>query len=208
MTLIYCIENKGIARRLRILFILAFSILSQPIEAQEKLEREYRIAAEHVPEKAKSFIKATYLNAKAKWYREEGLSGFTLEAKLKWKGQRHSVEFDTLGNLQDIEIGIKFEEVEDIARKQIETHLQTNFQHYRIVKTQVQLKGSSAQLQRIVGNQTRETTEELIINYELIIKAKSSEDKINSFYEILVNKQGEVIKLSKIVERAVNHLIF
>jgi len=40
------------------------------------------------------------------------------------------------------------------------------------------------------------------------VKARSSQDKISSFYEILVNKQGEVIKLSKIVERAVNHLIF
>lgn len=208
MILISYLNDKSRLFVSTLLFFLLFLLFYQETMGQEKLEREYRISVNNVPEKAKDFVENTYPNAKVKWYKEESFSGFSVEAKMKWKGQLHSVEFDTLGNLQDIEIGIDFNDISSAVQEQVHIYLKANFQHYKINKTQLQLKGSAAQLQRIITNENRAQLEKFAVNYELVVRGRHHDDSIVHFYELLVNRKGAVINRSKIVERAVNHLIF
>ncbi|WP_134090477.1 hypothetical protein [Olivibacter sp. XZL3] len=208
MILISYLNDRSTRFVSTLLFFLLFCLPYVETKGQEKLEREYRISVDKVPEKAKDFVKNTYSNTKVKWYKEESFSGFSVEAKMKWKGQLHSVEFDTLGNLQDVEVAIDFNDISKANQERVHAYLKANFQHYKISKTQLQLKGPPAQLQRIITNENQAQLEKFAINYELVVKGRHHEDNIVHFYELLVDRKGAVINRSKIVERAVNHLIF
>lgn len=188
-----------------VLLIVCFS--NNEVYAQEKMEKEYGIKESIVPQKAHAFVHATYAGAKIKWYKEENLNGFTIEAKLKWEGKRHSVEFDTLGKLQDIEITVGYQTLNDTIRNEIDKYLSNTFRSFKINKTQLQLMGSDAALQAWILNGVKDS---IMVRkkYELVIEGKRNGDKIKRFYELLIDDDGNVIHQLKIIERRVNHLIF
>lgn len=187
--------------------LLILSLSTARLYAQNKMEREYGIKASAAPERARAFVNKTYVGTKVKWYREENLNGFTIEAKLKWKDKRHSIEFDTLGKLQDIEITVQYQMLNDIIKKEVDIYLSNTFQSYRIDKAQLQLTGNESALQAAILNKTNNSSM-VHEKYELVVEGRRKGDKIKTFYEILVDEHGKVVHQLKIVERRVNHLIF
>lgn len=87
------------------LFMIFVVALSND-KGQTKYEREFRMSEKKVPQKAREFVHSMDFESKVKWYFEENLQGNSIEAKLKQQGQQYSVEFDTLGTLQDVEVEI------------------------------------------------------------------------------------------------------
>ncbi|MEL7341524.1 MAG: hypothetical protein AAGM67_13685, partial [Bacteroidota bacterium] len=88
----------------RIISVLFIFISASGLHAQEKLEKERRIQDDEVPAAARSFIDSCMFGGTIKWYSEEELDGMSVEAKLKEVGYRYSIEFDTLGQIEDVEI--------------------------------------------------------------------------------------------------------
>ncbi len=184
------------------LILLLSAALS--VHSQEKLEREYRIKSSEVPAKALEFVGNSFGNMKVKWYGEENLNGKSIEAKGKRDGRLFSIEFDTSGALQDIEMLISFRDIPENTRVQIERNLGSSFSKFRIQKTQKQWVGKESVLSTLAKGES--PTGEFSTNYEITLRG--TKNQRTDYYEVLVNDKGEIIRESKIVFRNNQHLIF
>ena len=106
-------------------FLLLFPFTST---AQHKYEREQRISSEIIPQSAQNFIDSIGSDSKIKWYKEVSLNEVTFEAKFKHNKKKFSVEFDTLGTLQDVELAIKKGEINSIVYNKMEHNLDSLYQ--------------------------------------------------------------------------------
>src|SRR5690606_31356945 len=115
---------------------------------KNKYEREYSIKKSEVPLKANNFINET-LNGKVKWYGEENLKGKAIEAKGKKDKKLYSVKFDTLGNVQDVEVVVSFKSLSKEIQSKIQKELKGQFSSIKIIKTQIQWLGSQEVLKQL-----------------------------------------------------------
>lgn len=182
--------------------ILFFILLAQPIVAQNKFERESRIKQNEVPTEAMSFINSINIQSKIKWYLEEGIDSKSIEAKFKQNKKRHSVEFDTLGNIEDIEIEIKWNALTKQIQNAIDEKLSTDCLKHKIDKIQTQYSGSSKALLAMM--KSNDISSDLNVNYELIVKCKTEE--ASEQYEYLFDYEGKPLSVSKIVSKNSSHL--
>lgn len=185
-------------------FFLSFwlSALSCVALGQHKYEREYRIDRGEVPEAARFFLDSAGFERRVKWYGEENLSGHSVEAKVKRKHHLYSIEFDTLGQLEDIEIKLHWAEVPEKVREKIKEKLHAAFVHHHIRKTQVQYSGSREQMLALVREQ--DVQEAYTTRYELIVRGKTKTDV--KLYEMLFDAQGKLLQQSDIVLRNTDNL--
>lgn len=181
------------------LIILTFS---NNLFAQDKFEKERRIKQKEVPSKALSFINSLNFNTKIKWYEEEGLTRKSIEAKFKNNKAKYSVEFDTLGNVEDIELEVPWQDIESYIRDSISLQLKLDCSKHNIDKVQMQFTGSDDALLSLLKNGTH--GEHLKIKYELIVKCNYQ--KTVDLFEYLFDDKGKLISISKIVFRNSSHL--
>lgn len=162
--------------------------------SQEKYEREIRKSENDIPKKAIDFINTLNFNSKIKWYKEFGLNSTSFEAKTKLNGRKYSIEFDSIGNLEDAEIIIKEAQIQDLIFRKIKSRLKTDKNKFKIGKIQIQYSGNNKSVkQKILNN---ENNAKLITRYEIIVTAKVNK-KFQKF-EYLFSDSGEFIQ-SKII---------
>jgi hypothetical protein len=137
--------------------------------SQVKVEKESRIKTDEVPDKAIKFVKTVGFDKKIKWYREESADSVSIEGKTKYNKQKYSIEFDTLGTIQDIEIKIQWTDLPEAVQHSVDSCLSHNFQTYQVKKIQEQFSGSDNQMSKFT-----ETTDGLTIKYEIVISGKSN----------------------------------
>lgn len=180
------------------LFILVLCIVfAHNLLAQTKVEEEYRIKPEEAPKPAIQFLQEIFPEARIKWYLERGIQSTSIEAKLKRNGQRYSIEFDTLGNLEDAEILIDPVKIPSSTLNQICDTLSHLYSKYKITRTQRQLSGDQNLIKEILQNKGNITN--ITIRYELVVKGKTQEGMY--LYEHLFNKEGQLVKSAKIITR-------
>lgn len=172
--------------------------------SQTKFEREFGVEAADFPAKARSFVQNEPFDRRIKWLKEESQDGTTYEAKTKYNRKKYSIEFDTLGNVIDVEKTIKMKELDDRTRKNIEEGLQGAFDRYKISKVQEQWKADDETLLELIRNGRSEKPYEL--RYEVIVKARKDDAK--DFYEVLLTPAGEIVRASRIVYRTSQNLEF
>ncbi|MCK8522927.1 hypothetical protein M0D21_15220 [Aquimarina sp. D1M17] len=186
------------------IFIL-YILTTASITAQTKFEKEYRIHEKDAPTKALNFVSDSFIDSKIKWYQEESHEGKTIEAKTLFNKVRHSIEFDTLGNLIDVERTIKFSDLASLLQEKISTSLKKEFSNFKISKTQIQWKASSRQtLISLINNQY--TNEVYTQNYEIVLKGKKNKTYAN--YEVLLDQEGVIVKVLEILPRNTDNLEF
>ncbi|MFP2997131.1 hypothetical protein ABN763_14535 [Spongiivirga sp. MCCC 1A20706] len=183
-------------------FILVILLIgcSSSIVAQEKLEKEYRIRLNQVPQPALDYV-STYNFQKVKWYAEESLKGISIEAKARTNKKYFSIEFDKNGILEDVEITINKAVIVGDANKNINQYLDENFRRYRIRKIQQQFSGNPKDIRDLIKNKT---INPVTIKYELIVKGKDSSGVY--LYELLFNDKGKLEQRSKIIFRNSDNL--
>lgn len=184
-----------------LIFLILVSV-SGRVFAQNKFEKESRIKSKNVPPQALHFVNSLNLNTKVKWYKEEGLNRISIEAKFKRDKAGYSVEFDSAGNIEDIEIEINWSEIEWSLRETIASKLQQNCVSYSIVKVQKQYIGSENDLYALLAAGTN--TSLLEAKYELIVKCRQQGSV--DLFEYLLNDKGEILSKSKIVYNKSSHL--
>lgn len=184
-----------------LILLILFSI-STILFAQDKFEKESRIQPKDVPPRALLFIDSLNLKTKIKWYKEEGLDKESIEAKFKLNKVKHSVEFDTYGKIEDVEIIVNWEDLESDLKDSIFFQLNIDCLSHKIVKVQRQFLGSENELLFQIKN--RDVFEPLKIRYEMIIKCKY-EKKVDLF-EYLFNYDGKLISRSRIIFKNSSHL--
>lgn len=184
-----------------LIFLLSL-FSSVELFAQEKFEKESRIKQRDVPQKALDFIESANIKGKMKWYLEQGLNRKSIEVKFQQNRKRLSVEFDTLGTIEDVEIELKATELPASLNNTINAQLQNDCIKYKIEKIQVQYSGSEEQLLAKLKNPA--SVQNLVTKYEVVVKCTSKNNV--ELLEYLFTDTGTVLSVSTIVFKNSSHL--
>jgi len=170
---------------LLIVFIFGFNLCS----AQEKDEVEERIKKSEVHPKAIAWLKDAYeKRRKVKWYYQTDGKEEAFEAKLKHKKHLHSVEFNTDGIVQNIEVLIKEKEMDRTVFGIITDYMNTTYNKFSFSKIQIQYTGSEDDLEDVIDENE---FEEISISYEIEYYGKT--DTQNELWEGLFDQDGKLI---------------
>ncbi|MCE2613335.1 hypothetical protein LVD13_10155 [Flavobacteriaceae bacterium D16] len=175
--------------------------------AQNKYEREFRIKKSQFPENAYAYLTNELENAnRIRYYKEIDSNKVSFEVKFKKDRLFYSIEFDSTGELEDVEILIKEVDIPKSSLEAINAYLKENFTKYRIRKIQQQYSrvafGS-------ITNTLKKAFQNLIdpkINYELIVGGKT--DGNYQDYEILFDAEGNFISLRKSLPANYDHVLY
>lgn len=179
-------------------------VFSATLSAQEKVEFEQRVNTREVPVTALDWLNDAYEKARRiKWYYEETSGLTSYEAKLKWKGHLHSVEFDTSGIVQDIEISIEWQELPEQTRQNITSYLDSAFSKYRVQKLQEQWTGAPDDLEDLIDEEERDA---LTTRYEIEYYGKN--EAHDSLWEGLFDSEGIMLNQRKVKLRPTDNLNF
>lgn len=185
---------------LTVFFILIF--LSS--FSQLKYEKESRLKRADVPMPALELIESLAIPEKIKWYSEENLTGNSVEAKFRLNKKHYSVEFDTEGNLQDVEITIEFAEIHADAKDNIFKKLESEFNKFSIQKIQAQYSGKNPDILSIIKNPQNKTGIDL--KYELIVNGKTGNTAKQ--YEMVFDNNGILTEKKEIIQKNADNLEF
>ncbi|RMG30088.1 MAG: hypothetical protein D6730_02845 [Bacteroidetes bacterium] len=172
--------------------------------AQPKYEREYRVGSQQLPVEARQFVATTFGSTRVKWYKEENLSGYTYEAKLRWHRKKYSVEFDSTGQLQDIELLIKARQLPAATRHQIETYLQKAYDKAKITRLQQQWSGPAACLSAAIREE--EVSCAYTIHYEVEAFTQQAGKRVP--YELLFDEGGKLLSRREIIDAPNTNLVY
>ncbi len=193
--------RKAIKYSVSIIFLLFLSITF--ICGQEKVEKEYKVDEEEVPGIAIVWVNQTFPNSKIKWFYEETSGKKSYEAKLEWDDRDHSIEFDTNGILEDVEIKVSWKSLSEDTKQQLSEVLHKEDENYKIRKIQLQLSGDNALIKGYIrGN----IDAEILIRYEIEYYSTSN-DKFN-LWEGLFSQEGEMISKRKVKMLTTDNLDF
>jgi hypothetical protein len=184
----------------QIIFSLFFIVFGMSAYSQ-KIERETRIDEENAPVKALDFVNELDERKNVKWYSEKTSGRRSYESKFKHKGNFYSVEFDTLGNIEDIEVIFKLIEIDQKHRKAIKNGVLKKFEKLKWIKIQKQFTGTKNELKQVFSG----TTENVDLNYEVEVEVKTKEG-IWEMYEILIDPSGEIQQMREIQLRPTDNL--
>jgi hypothetical protein len=189
----------------KLFLLLMLIILFQTSFSQVKYEKESRIKRNKVPANALSFIDSCFVSKNVYWIYETNLNNkHSIEAKTKHLGEKFSIEFDTLGNIQDVELNIEFVQIPEKTRNEISKNIEKEFLKFKFKEIQIQWLGNhKAQFELI---KTRKTNENYTQNYEIVIVGNKNNKQ--AYFELLFNSEGTVLKEVEIIENNNDNLEF
>lgn len=184
----------------KIKLTICFIIILNFCFSQIKYERESCIKIGDVPNKAKLFVDSIAGKERLKWYKEDNIIKTSIEAKFKIEGKKYSVEFDTLGNLEDIELLVKKDDIKRDILNKIRDNLKEEYLNYKIIKIQKQYKGDIKDVVIVFKN----NNDKYLSGYEVIVRGKTRKDVY--LYEYFFNKKGDKKIVKKIILKTTDHL--
>lgn len=185
---------------LKLIFTALLVIFMTPLSWGQ--EQEERISKDDVPASALDYLKTFPFTKKIKWYSETNGTDLSIEAKTKWNGYKYSIEFDTLGQLQDIEVTLNIKDLNLTLRDSIYHYFRNSFASYSLCKTQRQYSGNPELIKTQVLNNT--SNESTIIRYEIVAKVQT--DKVKQLKEFLFDQNGVLLQTKVIPYRNIDNL--
>ena len=171
--------------------------------SQEKIEKESGIKSREVPSTAKNWLKYAFENVqKPKWFLEYSQNGKSYEAKFQYQGHFYSVEFDSIGNVEDVEIEIKETEISVEVWKGIQSYLESIFDQVKVEKIQRQLTASKSDLEDFFDGGENEG---IVIRYEIVSQGKKDHWEL---WEALFDDSGKFLSKLRVQIRPNDNLIF
>lgn len=162
-----------------------------------------RIKPHQVPTAAKEWLNDAFEDVRRpKWYLEYSQSGKSYEAKFRFKGHFHSVEFDSLGNIEDVEIEISESEVDGRVWKKIQSFFESNYEQVKVEKIQRQLTGLKSDLEDFFDE---DEADGIVTRYEIVYQGRDDRWEL---WEALFDDSGKFISKLKIQIRPSHNLIF
>jgi hypothetical protein len=183
--------------------LLILNAVSFNLTAQIKYERERRISEDNVPSAALSFVQACQFKTRVKWYLEENQDGWSIEAKLKYGGNRVSIEFDSLGQIQDVETEIKLANMNQNTWEIISNFLNAHYDRINIFKIQRQWTAEPQALIDLI--RLGKTDKQYSTRYEIVARGRENRQKAQLF-EFLFADDGTLINRFVIISRNIDNL--
>jgi hypothetical protein len=181
------------------------SIASPAVHTQDKYEREKNVKPVEVPDAARSWLRDAFEAVKSpKWYKELYESGYSYEAKFKWRGQYYSVEFDPDGTLQDVEIEVDFSDLPSVVRQNVTDYMSTTYRQFEISRLQIQYSGASRDLEDFFDDGELNA---LTVRYEIEYTATTSNAPTH-YREGLFDDTGRLISSRRVIQPPTENLIF
>lgn len=196
----FCFSTMMIIRTILslLIFWISFSAFSQ-----EKIERELKVKPSQVPTPAKEWLADAFEDLrKPKWYLEYSQTGKAFEAKFIWKKYFYSVEFDSLGKLQDVEIEIPSSEIPTETWTKIQGYFFEEFQEVSVQKIQRQLIGKEDDIEDFFSENE---SEGISIRFEIVFEGKNETWQV---WEGLFDEHGTLISVIKVQSRPLDNLVF
>ncbi|MEM7106121.1 MAG: hypothetical protein AAF502_23515 [Bacteroidota bacterium] len=185
-----------------IFVFIFFAISVSLLQGQQKFEKESRINEREVPQPALDFISEIGFTKKVKWFKEQSLTGTTVEAKTKFNDSKYSLEFNLDGEVEDVEYIVGWAYIPTATQTKISDFLNSAHQKTKIVKIQAQYTGNDEALIQKVKKM--DSKPGIIVKYEMEIKAKT-----NGKYEMieyLFSENGDMEEKSIIIFKNTDNL--
>lgn len=190
--------------KFNLLFLMLFATLSF---AQSKNEKEERIPVSRFPERALNYLKYTEKSLKRlKYFKEIDGHRKSYEAKFKYNKLLYSIEFDTLGKLEDIEIIIKQKHIPENALQHINNYFKTNFDNFNFIKIQEQYVNKSTKTDAEFINYILENPIGKHTHFEIIAEIISNKNRF--FKEFTFKFTGEFETSRSISSASYEHALF
>lgn len=179
-----------------------FVFISFAFNAQ-KVEREFRISQDEFPARAIQFLNAANVELKrVKWYEEIQEDKMSFEAKVKIEKILYSIEFDSLGHIEDIEKLVPFKKLPPGVQHVLCSALKSELGKYKIIKTQIQF----THFKKNKFNLNELSDQNSTVNYE--IKLYDKKDKSKRLMEYLVSDKGEILSSQEVIIRSTENLTY
>lgn len=175
------------------------------VDAQDKYERERNVKASEVPAAARSWLRDAFEEVRSpKWYQEIYESGYSYEAKFKWRGQYYSVEFGPGGTIQDVEIEVGFADLPATVQQRVNDYLSATYQRVAITRLQIQYTGAPDDLEDFFDEDQRKA---LTVRYEIEYTATTGSAPTH-YREGLFDHDGVLLQSRRVVLPTTDNLIF
>lgn len=171
---------------------------------QYKYEKESRINSSELPFQLNLDFNAYAGVKRLKWYKEYNVDQVHYEAKFRYHGADYSVEFDSLGLLEDVEVLYRSKDLAAQKRISIEQYLNTNYRKWKITRLQKQYLLDVKTLDLALKDVA--LLSDLEHQYELEIGVFENGVQVN--YELLFNFAGTCINTREIVNESLLNLEF
>jgi hypothetical protein len=182
-------------------FIVSLTIVCSSLPARCQ-EQEYRIKSDEIPTLALEYVTSFSFTKKIKWYLEKNNNNQSIEAKTKWQKHKYSIEFDTLGTLQDVEITVNEEEIVPATLQGIQSYMTDSFTSHQICKIQRQYSGEPAAVRDLILNNT--PSKKTTICYEIV--AEINDQGVKKRVEFLFDDKGKPIRTTRLYYRNTDNL--
>ncbi|NRB60608.1 MAG: hypothetical protein HRU50_11805 [Winogradskyella sp.] len=191
--------------KLKISLILLFII--QLSFSQTKNKKEERIPKDQFPDQALELINELPTNCKRiRFYKETDGDKKSYEVKFKYQKKNYSIEFSEDGILEDIEVLIKFKNLEKVIRANIKTHFKSYYKTYKLIKVQAQYLYQNDVDFNEFTKYVLNNTKELQPNFEIIAEVR--EVKKREIKEFTYNSKGEFIKDITLEPESYEHVLY
>ncbi len=190
----------------RLFIVSIYFLCCFHVSAQLKNEQEKSIKEQQMPLQAIELLRPFTTTAKVRYIYETDGERSSFEAKFKHGGKQYSVEFDTSGNLEDVEVTINFKKsLPKRSQDQINKTLQEISRDFKIIKFQKQYRYHPPDPSNTISSAINDLKYEPIY-YELEVDFNTKK-RIES-YEILCDSSGELVSKRKIVKRATDNILY
>lgn len=173
------LDTKKYDMKSRILAITLTIFFCVTVWSQNKNEHEERLELQNFPEAAIAVINTLPTRIKRiKFYKEQDGNKSSFEAKFKYKKQKYSIEFDSMGTIEDIELTLKTKKIEGKTATSIKAYFKENYTKTKFIKVQQQyVYNPKLSAETFVKNILNKTSTAKI-NYEVIaeVNANSKRD--------------------------------
>jgi hypothetical protein len=180
---------------MRFLTLILTLLVPCLIHGQVKLEYEKRINKSEFPQAAIHWLDShPELPKRIRYLLETDGQIHTYEAKFVHEKKWHSIEFDSLGQLQDVEVLINRKEIPQPLREKVEAYLDAQYDKWRKDRIQRQYT-AAANGPRVLE---RLWAEDATVECNLEIEVSVKEGRKTAHYELLFDPDGAHVATRKI----------
>ena len=175
--------------------------------SQTKNEKEERINASEFPALAQNVIALLPQNCKRlKFYQETDGDKQSFEAKFKCNKKHFSLEFSKLGEIEDIELLVKFRRLDLQTKTQLKSYFKQSYKKYRLIKIQKQYvyNAETTPLQFLNSIFTNNSIVEP--NFEIIAEVTGNQDRL--IMEFTFNNKGSVLNKRVLSPMSYEHVLY